>query len=384
VKPQSHIDLRRVALAALLAFSPGCSKSPDQADPPVPAAPAIGRDTITFPVGAPHLTYLALEPARERKAIATGLTGRLAWDDDITARVFSPVSGRIVEIHANPGQSVRPGDVLAKIKSPEFGQAQADARKAAGDLKNAERALERTRELLKHGAAAEKELEAAETEHTRALSEKERASATLSIYGGDPGAPGVDGVFSLKAPIGGGVVEKAISPGQEVRSDQMGDKPLFVISDPASLWLFLDVTESDVASMTRGQEVVVRTRAFPGKTFTGRIEVIGEGLDPATRTIKARCVVDNTDKLLRAEMYVSADVTNPTSGVDIPTKAIFLKNNQHYVFVEKAPGHFERRLIRLGPEVDGRSAVLNGVSAGQRVVVEGCLLLEAILDGESS
>jgi cobalt-zinc-cadmium efflux system membrane fusion protein len=313
-----------------------------------------------------------------------GLTGRLAWDDDITARVFSAVSGRTVEIQANPCQNVRAGDVLVKIKSPDFGQAQADARKAAGDLKTAERALERTRELLKHGAAAEKDLEAAEAEHTRALSEKERATATLSIYGGDTNGAGVDGMFSLKAPIGGVVVEKLINPGQEVRSDQVGDKPLFVISDPANLWLFLDVTESDVSLMSPGQEVLVRTRALPDKVFHGQIQVIGEGLDPATRTIKVRCLIDNKEKLLRAEMYVGAEVTSATSGVDVATKAIFLKDNQHFVFVEKSAGQFERRQVQIGAESEGRSVILAGVLPGQRVVIEGCLLLEAMLEGENS
>jgi cobalt-zinc-cadmium efflux system membrane fusion protein len=382
--PNLKLRISLVCLGASLAVLCGCSRSSKAAGGGAPSTPTIGGETIEFPAGSPHLSYLAIEPVRERSSIATGLNGRLAWDDDVTARVFSAVSGRVVEIVANPGQHVQPGDALAKIRSPDFGQAQADARKATADLKTAERALERTRELLKHGAAAEKDLETAEAEHTRAVSEKERAVATLSIYGGNADATGVDGFFSLKAPIGGVVVERALNPGQEVRSDQVGDKPLVVISDPTRLWLFLDVTEADVASMRPGQEVLVRARALPDKIFRGRIEIIGEGLDPATRTIKARCLVDNADKALRAEMYVSADVTSSTTGVDIPTKAVFLKDNQHYVFIEKAPGRFERREISLGAESEGRSVVLNGVAAGQRVVTQGCLLLEAMLEGENS
>ena len=361
-----------------------CSRisKPGGSDPS--AGTIIAGDIISFAPGAPQLNYLTVEPARQRKEIATGLTGRLAWNDDLTARVFCPVSGRTVEIVANHGQKVQVGDVLARIKSPDFGQAQADARKAIGDLKNADRTFERTRELVKHGAASQKDLEAAEADHTRALSEKERAVATLSLYGGSPDASGIDGMFQLKAPVGGTVVEKVINPGQEVRSDQIGDKPLFVISDPDRLWLYLDVSETEVASLKPGQEVIVRARGLPGVTFHGRLEIIGQGLDPATRTIKARCVVDNYNKLLRAEMYVSADVTSASSGVDVPTKSIFLKDNQPYVFLETAPGHFEKRQIRLGTESEGRSLVLDGVAADQLVVTEGCLLLEAMLEGENS
>jgi cobalt-zinc-cadmium efflux system membrane fusion protein len=382
-----RVITNRISRALLIAIFAGalagCTR-PAKIAAEAADSPKIDGEKVIFSTNAPQLGYLAIEPARERSVVATGLNGRLAWDDDITARVFTAVSGRTIEIEANPGQPVAPGDALARIKSPDFSQAQADARKAAADLRAAERTLNRTRELLEHGAAAEKDLEAAEAEHTRSLSEKERALATLSLYGGNPDSAGVDGIFSLKAPIGGVIVEKTINPGQEVRSDQVGDKPLFVISDPTRLWLYLDVTEADVASMKLGQEVVVRARALPDKIFRGRLEVIGQGLDPATRTIKARCLVDNADKLLRAEMYVSADVSSATSGVDVPTKAVFLKDNQHYVFVETVPGQFERRAVRLGLESDGRSVVVEGLNAGQRVVSQGCLMLEAMVDGENS
>jgi cobalt-zinc-cadmium efflux system membrane fusion protein len=370
-------------LAICLASLASCSRAPTDPKPEIPSPTANGN-VVGFAPGAPQLNYLSVETARERKELVTGLTGRLAWDDDVTARVFPAVSGRTVAIEVNPGQSVKTNAVLARIKSPDFGQAQADARKAIADLKNAERALDRTRALLKHGAAAEKDLETAETEHARAVSEQQRALATLSMYGGNAESGGVDGMFELRAPVAGTVVEKAINPGQEVRSDQVSDKPLFVISDPTRLWLFLDATEADVASMQQGQEVLVRARALPDKIFHGYIQVIGAGLDPATRTIKARCLVDNAEKLLRAEMYVSVDVTSASSGVEIPTKAIFLKDNQPHVFIQRTPGQFERRPVRLGTESGSRSVVLEGLAPDQNVVTEGCLLLEAMLEGENS
>jgi cobalt-zinc-cadmium efflux system membrane fusion protein len=369
------------ALCVCVAILSGCSRHKAD-DTDAPPAAKIEQDKITFATNAPQLAYLTIEPVRERKTVANALSGRLAWDDDITARVFPPVSGRIAEILANPGQPVSAGDVLAKIKSPDFGQAQAEARKALADLTVAEHALNRTRDLLEHGAAAQKDLESAEADHTRALSEKERALATLALYGGD-GTADVNGVFSLKAPVGGVVVEKSINPGQEVRSDQIGDKPLFVISEPNRLWLFLDVTETDAASLSSNQEVIVRARALPAKIFHGRVEVIGQGLDATTRTIKARCVVDNSEKVLRAEMYVSADVTSAASGVDVPTKAVFSKDTEHYVFVETASGQFQRRPVKLGLESNGRSVLGDGLSPGEKVVTDGCLLLEVILEGEN-
>lgn len=347
------------------------------------AAAKIEDDKVTFTTNAPQLAYLQIESAQERKTVANGLSGRLAWDDDVTERVFPPISGRITEIVANPGQYVSAGDVLAKIRSPDFGQAQADARKAAADLNVAERALARTRELFDHGAAAQKDLESVEADYDRARSEKERAMATLSLYGSD-GAGDVNGVFLLKALVNGVVVEKSVNPGQEVRSDQLGDKPLFVISDPSRLWLYLDITEAEAFLLSSNQEVVVRSRALPEKTFHGRVEVVGAGLDATTRTLKVRCLIDNPERQLRSEMYVSADVSSPAAGVDVPTKAIFSKNNERYVFIETGPAQFQRRIVRLGIESDGRSEVTGGVAPGQKVVVEGCLLLEAMLEGDNS
>lgn len=385
MRPVNHAIAATLCVSLTLAVFPGCSRPRASTAAEVAPAPKIEGDKITFVANAPQLAYLSTETVAERKSVASALTGRLAWDDDVTARVFAPVSGRIVAIAAQPGQRVAAGETLARIRSPDFGQAQADARKAISDEKLADRALSRARDLLEHHAAAQKDVEAAEADHARAQSEKERALATLALYGGDGTAAEVTGLFSLKAPVAGVVVDKAVNPGQEVRSDQVGDKPLFVISDPARLWLFLDVTESDAAALSSGQEVLVRARALPGKTFRGRVEVIGEGLDPATRTIKARCLVDNAEKLLRAEMYVSADVVaTGAAGVDVPTKALFAKDPRHFVFVETAAGQFERRAVTTGVESNGRSVVVEGLAAGERVVVDGALLLEAILEGQNS
>jgi cobalt-zinc-cadmium efflux system membrane fusion protein len=160
--------------------------------------------------------------------------------------------------------------------------------------------------------------------------------------------------------------------------------PQFVVTDPTRLWLFLDVSELAVASLTPGREVFIHTQAYPDKIFHGRLEIIGHGLDPTTRTIKARCLVDNTENLLRAEMYVTADVASSGgAGVDVPTKTVFLKDEQHCVFVETAPGQFERRAVKLGGENNGRTTIMDGISSGERVVSDGCLLLESIIEGDN-
>jgi len=369
------------SIGALLFAACTRHETQQPANDPPPAR--VNGDAIAFAANAPQLAYLAVQPAQPRAEIATALNGRLAWDDDVTSRVFSPLSGRVVEILADPGRRVAAGDVLARVRSADFGAAQSDARRSAADLKAAERALTRTRDLLAHGAASQKDLEGAETDYARALSERDRAAATLSLYGGKGDL--VNGLFALKAPLGGVVVDRFVNPGQEVRADQVGDKPLFVVSDPKRLWLFLDVNDADLLALHRDQDVVIRSRAFRDRVFHGRVEIIGAGLDPATRTARVRCRVDNSDGLLRAEMYVTADVhAGPAHDLEVPSKAVFLKDNANYVFVEIAPRAFQRRSVTVGPQSDGHVVVLGGVSAGQRVVTNGVLLLQSMLEGGAS
>ncbi len=368
-----------VVLSALLLGCHAQKKSSEALEPKVEG------EKISLPEGSAQRNALTVEAAQPRQVTTISLTGRLIWNDEATVRVFTPVAGRVTAISVNLGQAVAAGDVLAKIASPDFGQAQADARKAAADLVLAERNLARLRELLDHGAAARKDLEAAEDAFASAQSEKQRATSRLKFYCGAEDL--ADQMFPLKAPLGGVVVEKNLNPGQEVRADQMLANapnffaPLFVISDPTQLWLLLDVTEQDITALKPGQAIHIHSKAYPDQEFPGKLEVIGDALDPATRTVKVRGAIPNPNRLLKAEMYVTADVvTDGRAGLDISAKAVFLKDNKPYVFVEQAPGQYERRPVKLGSEINGKISVLEGLHEGQRVVTEGCLLLQTLLE----
>jgi cobalt-zinc-cadmium efflux system membrane fusion protein len=111
-------------------------------------------------------------------------------------------------------------------------------------------------------------------------------------------------------------------------------------------------------------------------------------MDPATRTVKVRGVVDNPENLLKAEMYVMVDLFQATPagtslGVEVPAQAIFMKDNQAQLFVEVSPGQYQRQPVTVGTEKDGKVPVLGGLAAGQRVVTEGCLLLRSLLEPTS-
>ncbi|MGD0614256.1 MAG: efflux RND transporter periplasmic adaptor subunit, partial [Verrucomicrobiota bacterium] len=145
------------------------------------------------------------------------------------------------------------------------------------------------------------------------------------------------------------------------------------------------VSEADVPSLEFGQPIHISGKAFPGKDFVGTVDKIGDTMDPATRTVKVRGVVANPDKLLKAEMYVTVEVVQAAdklaaAGVEIPASAVFMMDNQYYLFIETAPDHFRRQLVKVGTEQDGKTPVFEGITAGQRVVTGGALLLQSIVN----
>jgi cobalt-zinc-cadmium efflux system membrane fusion protein len=308
------------------------------------------------------------------------LNGRLVWDEDHTVRVYSPFSGRVSRILVQPGARVRKGQTLAVLGSPEFGQAQTEARRAETDLKLAESNLQRQKELESHGVAPRKDLQSAEAEQARASAEVDRARGRVRMYGGSASA--IDQSFAISAPIDGVVVEKNINPGQELRPDQMTSNapPLFVVTDPSRLWALLDATDKDLAVLQTGKLVTIRSPIYPEADFPAKIVSISDFLDPATRTLKARATLDNSHRRLKAEMFVTGELeTGKGLRMQVPAKAVFFQGGQHHVFTEEGTGRYMRRDVRVGEEHDGSVTIVSGLRDGQRVVADDVLMLQQML-----
>jgi membrane fusion protein, heavy metal efflux system len=345
----------------------------------------ISGNYVLLPTNSPQVAALTVETVGAEQASFVPLTGRLVWDEDSTVRVFTPFAGIVRKLPVEVNQSVRKGATLAEIQSPDFGQAQADARKAESDYRRAELNLNRVRDLFEHGAAPRKDLEAAEADDASAQAERDRAARKLAIYGATTGSTNQD--FFLPSPLTGVLVERNVTPGQEVRPDQMLANlpqfvaPLFVVTDPTKLWVLLDVTEMHLPLVRQGLPLIIRSKAFPEQVFKGHLDVVGDSLDPTTRAIRARGNVENEDKLLKAELYVTVEVpdTAPVS-LQVPSKALFLRDNQYYVFLETGLGQYQRQMVKVGSEREGKVAILDGLQTGQRLVTEGCLLLQSLMD----
>lgn len=364
------------AIILVAALTAGCEK-PATIDA-VPEAKVEG-ETIAFPRGSPQLASLSSEAAIERPGAQVILNGRLTWNEDKTVRIYTPFAGRVSRILVQPGDKIRAGQTLAIIASPDFGQAQADARRAQGDYALAKQNLARVKDLHEHGVAAAKDLNATEADYARAESELQRTQARLKLYGG---GASVDQTYALRSPLGGVVVEKNINPGQELRPDQMGAgvPALFVITDPAYLWVQLDATEKDLPQLKLGKLIKIRVPAYPDSAFEARIATISDFLDPTTRTIKVRATLNNAQRTLKGEMYITAAVDgDATMVLQVPTRAVFFQGGRHFVFVDSGDGRFVRQQVKVGDSSDGDMTILAGLKPGQKVVSEGALLLQQML-----
>jgi membrane fusion protein, heavy metal efflux system len=174
------------------------------------------------------------------------------------------------------------------------------------------------------------------------------------------------------------VVERNLSAGQEVRPDQggPGNQALFVVSDPSVLWVQIDARESDTASLKPGTKVSLTLPNLPGQTFEAKITATGDFIDSTTRSIKVRAVIDNTQRMLKAEMLGTARIERKLAkGVLVPASAVQLRGTEHWTYVQTEPGVFEPRLVKLGYEGLQEVLIVEGVQANELVVKENSLLL---------
>ncbi len=187
--------------------------------------------------------------------------------------------------------------------------------------------------------------------------------------------------FNLAAPIDGTVIERNLTLGQMVGGDTA--QRLFVIADLTTLWVTADIYEKDLPLIHPGEEVAVQAGAWPDQQFNGHINYVGDTVDPNSRTVKVRVAVDNHQLLLKPEMFVTATVHTPTSAtvLTVPLAAVHGEGSgQSYVFVALEDNRFVRRPVSLGTKVNDRVAITDGLSAQDRVVTSGSILLKAEAD----
>ncbi|WP_026187921.1 efflux RND transporter periplasmic adaptor subunit [Methyloversatilis universalis] len=366
-------------LAAAAAYGLLRSRPPVEAAAPAPAAaPGSG---VALPQGASQLSFIVTARTDEVELPLTApLNARVAVAEDRTARVFSPLVGRVLRLAAAPGDTVPAGATLADIDAPDLGQASADARRAEADADLRHKALARARTLLDAEVLPRREFEVAQAEAAAADAEVQRARQRLQSL-----APrGVSGqTLALRTPLAGVVTERHATPGLEVRPD--AEQPLFVVSDLSRLWLLIDLPEQELGKFRVGDRIEVSIDAWPDERFSATVSRIAPVLDPQTRRVQVRCDLPNADGRLRPEMFARAHVLSDSGQrvLRLPTSALVSDGLYTAVFVQTAPGQFSKRRVKALRQ-DAREAYVqpaepDGLRGGDTVVVRGALLLDAEL-----
>jgi membrane fusion protein, heavy metal efflux system len=376
---------REVHFLALLAVVSGaCHHNSNAATQPTP------------PAGEAWLTEqqvknanLVVKPVTDQDVGGAVVTpGKVTYDDRLVSHVFSPVTGRVVKIVAEPGQLVKKGAPLAVIESPDVGTAFSDLAKAHAELEAAERDYKRQKELFDAHAASQKDYEASLDNYQKAKAELSRAQKKAALLSKGGGADSVTQEYTLRALIDGEVVARTITPGMEVvgQYSQGNALELFTIGSIDHVWVMADVFEMDLGRIKKGARVTVRVVTYPNRIFEGIVDWVSGQLDPNTRTAKVRCTIANPDRVLKAEMYATVSISvAERKALAIPRSAMLRLGDQTVVFVEmgKAPNgliRFERRPVAVDEDEGGDYLpVTHGLERGEKIVTSGAILLAGMI-----
>ena len=324
-----------------------------------------------------HVQVVTVAPTKLTRTLR--LTGSVEYNAFETTPVVSQVGGPVTRILVVPGDHVKQGQPMLEVSSPDYSQLLDTYLKAADASRLADRNYARAQDLYQHQALAERDLQQAESDRDQARADLNAAEQGLKILGvKDPQnlskGPATANIPVL-APISGEVVERQVSPGQVL---QAGQTQAFTISNMATVWVVANIYQADLAYVHTGDNVVVQTDAYPD-TFHGKISYISPALDPNTRTLQARVVVDNKGEKLKRDMYCSVIVTAGTvnNAIAVPDAAVLRDDeNLPFVYVESGTNQFGRRAVRIGESTNGETQVLSGLSAGDKVVGNGSLFLQ--------
>ncbi len=381
-----------VFLIIVSLFSAGCS----HAEPSPPSVKATAEDAVidpnfvTIPKGSTMLQQLKVEPV-ETASVPTDevvAPGKIEVNPNHVSHVVAPVAGQVADVLVKIGDFVRKGEPLMAIQSPDGDaalsasmQAEAAVTLAKSAELKAEADYNRSKDLFQHEAIAQKDLLAAETAWTQAkaateqaIALREQAKNRVTVLGLQPGyfrQPVV-----VRSPISGKVLEMSVVPG-EYRNDT--NAPVITVADLSSVWVSSEVPESYIRFIQLNEKVEISLVAYPGDTFQGRVSRIADTVNPQTRTVKVQAEIQNPQGRLRPEMYGSIHHVESVKVTPVlPPSAVVQNGEKNLVFVEVEPGRFRETEVVLGKRAGGWIPVISGVQRGDRVVVDGSMLVKGL------
>jgi membrane fusion protein, heavy metal efflux system len=296
------------------------------------------------------------------------LSGQVSFNENNMVKIFPRSSGQVIDSRVSLGDKVSKGQVLAIVRSADVAGNYSDLNSASADLSIAKRQMENAESLYKNGISSEKEYTEAKQNYEKALAGKQKVQSVININGG--GRTNANGEYTITAPIDGYVVEKKTTTGAFIRPD-MGDN-LFTISDLKNVWIYANVYETDIAKVKAGYSVRVVPAAYPDKSFEGKIDKIGQVLDPQSKAMKVRVILENKDMLLKPDMFAKVIVSSEegTSALCIPTAALIDQDGKEYVVVYKSNSDMSIQEVNILKTVNDRTYLVGGLPVGTKVITK--------------
>jgi len=380
------------AMIAALCLA-GCGRNQGHAEAEAKApesAPAGPPGTVVIPADSPQIRQLRIEPVRTAEIPTDEVVcpGKIDVNPNRVSRIVLPVAGKVTSVLVKLGDSVQEGQSLLTIDSPDgdaaestYLQAQASVTQAQAALVKAQADYDRASDLFAHNAIAQKEVLNAQNALAQAKAAVDQARATeqqalrrLGILGLKPGEFGQKVV--VKSPLSGKVLEMGVTAG-EYRNDT--NAAVMTIADLSTVWVSSDVPESSIRLIQIGERIDVTLSAYPGEVFRARVTRIADTVDPQSRTIKVRAELQNPQERFRPEMFGTIRHREGSRIAPVlPVGAVIQGDGRSAVFVEQSPGRFVQTEVVVGNRSGDLLPVIRGVKVGDRVVVDGAMLLKSL------
>jgi cobalt-zinc-cadmium efflux system membrane fusion protein len=366
-----------MAVSAVIAIA-GCSSKIDNS----PQAPFSPASNVTLTAAQrQNIRLYTVKPAKFRRTIEA--TGVVDFDNDQATSVLAPFSGPVSRLLVSPGDKVKEGAPLAVVDSPDFAAAISAYQKALATAQTDRRLADLDKDLVQHHGVSEREAEQAETDAINAEADRDAALQEVVSLKVDPqsiknlqkGRPisRIEGM--IRSPVAGTVVEKLITPGELL---QEGVTPCFTVADLSRVWVMAQIFGADLASIHLGDPAEVVTDVA-SNGLSGKVDNISALVDPDTRSVVARVVVENPEGLLKKQMYVRVLVQarQESTGLLVPISAILRDDEKlPFVYVARRDRSFARQHVTLGYRIGDQYDIADGLQDGDQIVLEGGIFIQ--------
>jgi len=369
-KPIALLIAALLGIAVLILLLNCCLLIASSKKPP-PAAPVMIRkgEMIIVPETSPLRLKMSIKTVSMSKdPHVVSFPGMIESNPSFTVNILPPLAGRLISIKVKLGDVVQPNQLLAVIRSPGLAQAYSDRNKALSMLKLTQEALKRAKYVNRAGANAIKDIELAQSNYIQALSEFDRAKATIKTLGKNSFS-----LLNIKTPIKGRVTAVKYGIGSYINDPTT---PLMTITNIDSIWATANIPENFIGVVAKGQPAEIFLPAYPKEILHGTVSFVNSFLEADTRRNKTRIALPNPGGKLQPNMFTTVKIALPQPlQILIPLSAILMSDDNTSVFVETTPWTFVRRLVELGTEDNNNVRVLSGLKAGERFVVAGGVLM---------